>query len=274
MSENGRCRRKFSSFTSIPTHIAKAKMSARAKGIYLDICYLLDIEDAFPDNPNNKVTKAKIAQLSTEGKTAFETGWNELKEQGFIKVNKTNTSKHFTYSYDVFDVPQKNKNDEDNKEEAEEKKVDEQNTDIPTTYREATYDDIVKYINSRICYSSWQNKTLDDVIQDKDALYYNPEICNIYVRDIVDDIKNIIISVLMKKSKYIQIGKDKHSSNEVKSVLNKVTNCHISFIINSLYTYGFFTGELDITNMQAYLLTTIYNSILTYNASHMMSTAL
>lgn len=123
MSENGRCRRKFSSFTSIPTHIAKAKMSARAKGIYLDICYLLDIEDAFPDNPNNKVTKAKIAQLSTEGKTAFETGWNELKEQGFIKVNKTNTSKHFTYSYDVFDVPQKNKNDEDNKEEAEEKKL-------------------------------------------------------------------------------------------------------------------------------------------------------
>lgn len=277
MGKNGRVRRSFRSFTSIPTQIAKHKMSARAKGIYLDACYLLDLEYSFPDNPNIKVTKSKIANLSTEGKAAFDTAWNELKNEGFLKVHKTNTSNHFTYEYILFDEPQPNKENEESANKSDKNKIpnDKPNihNDFAPTY-ELKYEDVVKYINSRICYLSWKNKTLYDVIEDENAMYYDPEICDIYVQDIVDDIRNIIISVLMKNSKYIQIGKDKHSSNEVKSLFNKITNCHISFIIKSLYKYGFFTGELDITNMQAYLLTTIYNSILTYNASHIMATTL
>lgn len=73
----------------------------------------------------------------------------------------------------------------------------------------------------------------------------------------IDEILHIMVETLLSKSEYINIAKNKVSIEEVKNIMLKVNYEHIQYILFSLSK-----TKSKITNMKSYLLTVIYNSVL------------
>ena len=256
-------------FSTIPTNLLRDKrVSARAKGIYAVIFDLISLAKAFPDNPTLKVTNSKILETCTEGRKALNSAIQELKENGYLILNKQRNpigKGYYIYSYKLQATPIPVEKIEKNKEVKNNKHKNNTKEELSVRYKK-----VLEYVNTKIVYQSWQNKTLGEVL-DYNQTCDEPDVFDIMVRDVVESIRDIIVEVITTKSDYIKIAGYDRNINEVKSSFEKIDNSTITYILNSLFSAGYFTGELEVTNMHNYLLATIYNASKAYRANHRLS---
>ena len=87
-------------FTQVPNNlIDDPNLSYKAKGIYMTILRYITLD-------NWELSKSHLIKHSKDGEKAFDSGWKELKNTGYLKQyripDKTKRGK-FTYEYDLLD---------------------------------------------------------------------------------------------------------------------------------------------------------------------------
>jgi len=90
---------------AFPRLAAKDKnLSLKAKGLYWLLQSVIQIHD-FDSKHFKSFFKAKCK----EGNKAFDSAWKELKEAGYLKIERITSEKdgRFTYSYKLLDVADK-----------------------------------------------------------------------------------------------------------------------------------------------------------------------
>ncbi len=87
-------------YTVVQNSITKDKtVSLKAKGLYLVI-------QAYITMPDKKWRKDEFMEMSTDGKKAFGSAWDELKEKGFLKVHMLPNGNCWCVEYELLDEPQ------------------------------------------------------------------------------------------------------------------------------------------------------------------------
>jgi hypothetical protein len=97
--ENGIFRRRKNSFAAVSNSaLQDKKLSLRAKGLYALIQSYINI-------PNYTLRKSYLMTVCTDGKKSFDSGWNELKNSGYLKVYRIpgGNRGRFVYQYELLD---------------------------------------------------------------------------------------------------------------------------------------------------------------------------
>lgn len=98
-NQSGRFRVKKHNFTTVSNNILKdSSITLKAKGLYAMIEYYLSI-------PNFTLYKQTLMNSCGEGERAFNSAWKELKESGYLKQYKIQSTKGFYYEYELLDDP-------------------------------------------------------------------------------------------------------------------------------------------------------------------------
>lgn len=79
-------------------HLRDKNLSLKAKG-------LLSVLLSLPDDWNYSLNG--IVAICKESKDAVTNAINELKENEYVKVTRTNTKRGFVYNYDIYEIPQR-----------------------------------------------------------------------------------------------------------------------------------------------------------------------
>ena len=113
--ETGRIRRKKRNFTQVSNAALRdPKLSLKAKGLFALINSYLDME-------NFTVYKSFLLSLCVEGKAAFQSTWDELKDHGYLVQYKLRDERGFyVYEYELVDNPEEEKKKSDSKAGKEE----------------------------------------------------------------------------------------------------------------------------------------------------------
>ncbi len=86
-------------FTVVQNEITRDnKISLKAKGLYLVI-------QAYITMPDKKWTKEDFLNLAKEGRKAFDTAWQELKDNGYLKVHFMPNNGKWQAEYELLDAP-------------------------------------------------------------------------------------------------------------------------------------------------------------------------
>lgn len=84
-------------FTVVQNGITKdVTISLKAKGLYLVI-------QSYITMPNKKWTKEDFLRLTKEGRKAFDSAWNELKNSGYLKVHFMPDNGKWRTEYELLD---------------------------------------------------------------------------------------------------------------------------------------------------------------------------
>lgn len=255
-SENkGKFRRPKRDYTMVTNNVAmNSELSLAAKGLYLTIAAYIDI-------PDFVLYKTFLKKISSCGERAFNKVWNELKDAGFLKIYRIRDKKDnaFIYEYELLLEPDLSSSssvininvngeiidsadsEKENKElssSAENNVTEESKAEKTTenqTQEDMSYEEAVKLVNKNIEYDCLQSR---------------------YDKMQVTNIRDIIVSVLMKKSKSITIGKESVDLAEVK---------HTFLSLNHLDIEEFFAVLNEnppdsISNPYNYFLTLLYKN--------------
>lgn len=110
MSE-GKFRKRKVNFSQVSNKALQDKnLSLKAKGLFSMITSYISI-------PDFTLYKSFLVNSCQEGKTAFDSAWNELKSSGYLMQYRIQTGHgHFAYEYEIVDDPnsQKENNDPSN----------------------------------------------------------------------------------------------------------------------------------------------------------------
>ena len=178
--ETGRIRRKKRNFTQVSNAALRdPKLSLKAKGLFALINSYLDME-------NFTVYKSFLLSLCVEGKAAFQSTWDELKDHGYLVQYKLRDDRGFyVYEYELVDNPEEEKKKSDskvNKEETpytENRDVDDPDTD----YRgldnpDVDNQDVEEYIENKTVQNNTESKnTSSNNTADVDDLNELKAIC-------------------------------------------------------------------------------------------------
>ncbi|MGN0270628.1 MAG: DUF6017 domain-containing protein [Candidatus Weimeria sp.] len=82
-----------------------------------------------------------------------------------------------------------------------------------------------------------------------------------YRGEMLNEIFNIILDTITSKSRYIRCAGEDKPAEVVKAQFMKLDMSHIEYVIGSLDS-----NILDIRNIKAYLITTLYNAPLTIDS--------
>ncbi len=86
-------------FTVVQNEITRDRnISLKAKGLYLVI-------QANITMPDKRWRKEEFQAMTCEGKKAFDSAWNELKEAGYLKVHMYAKGKMWMVEYELLDEP-------------------------------------------------------------------------------------------------------------------------------------------------------------------------
>ena len=86
-------------FTVVQNEITRDNtISLKAKGLYLVI-------QAYITMPDKKWTKEDFLNLAKEGRKAFDTAWQELKDNGYLKVHFMLDNGKWRAEYELLDEP-------------------------------------------------------------------------------------------------------------------------------------------------------------------------
>ena len=97
--ESGLFKKKRKNYAQVSnTALLDKNLSLKAKGLYALIESLLSI-------PNFTLYKDYLINCSTDGKSAFDSAWKELKGAGYLVQEKVQTHKGFVYEYELLDSP-------------------------------------------------------------------------------------------------------------------------------------------------------------------------
>ena len=85
--------------------------------------------------------------------------------------------------------------------------------------------------------------------------------CQQYERERLDEIVYLIVEVLCSKAQFFTINGSDVPAELVRSQLLKFNSLHLQYVFDSLNKTA-----SSITNIKAYLLTTLYNAVSTHNS--------
>ncbi|MDD5999027.1 MAG: hypothetical protein PUC55_04965 [Lachnospiraceae bacterium] len=89
-----------SGFTVVQNPVVKdMNLSLKAKGLYLVI-------QSYITMPDKKWKKDEFRKYASEGKKAFDNAWNELKDNGYLKVHMFAKAKNWIVEYELLDEQQ------------------------------------------------------------------------------------------------------------------------------------------------------------------------
>lgn len=98
MNKNGKIKNKVG-FTAIQNTVARDKnLSLKAKGLYLLINSWITL-------PNKEWLKNDFYTMCREGSKCFNSAWNELKANGYLKTHIYPNHGNFSAEYELLDIP-------------------------------------------------------------------------------------------------------------------------------------------------------------------------
>ena len=246
MEDNsGRFRKKKSNFSIVyNTAIHDSNISLKAKGLYTLIQSYITIEGF-------TLYKSFLRSKCRDGEKAFESGWKELKESGYLKQYKMREgSNRFYYEYELLDEP-----------EVETNSLHPQNvpsSEVPTSKVPCTKqgqnnntllnNTLPTNTNQIISSAEVEEMIRYDTFAAEDRLW-------------LDEIVMLITEILnIPDNGMVRISRNSISAASVKERFRKLNIFHIQYVIASLRH-----NETEIGNVKNYLLTTLYNAPATMN---------
>ena len=86
-----------------------------------------------------------------------------------------------------------------------------------------------------------------------------------YNKEMVNEIYHIIFYTLTSNAKYFRVSGCSVDADKVKDVFSKLNQFHIEYVLESLCS-----THAEIKNVKNYLVTTLFNSLQTYNIYYSM----
>ena len=249
METGGKFRKKKSNFSIVSnTAIHDPKISLKAKGLYSLIQSYITLE-------NFTLYKGFLKSKCTDGERAFDSGWKELKEKGYLKQYKMRVGgKTFYYEYELLDEPDISTPQQENENVSYGRNVG--TNDVETN--NVQYTNCMR-INNTIKNNIIKNKT-NQIISTNDVMdqigYVTFGVLN---KTQVDEIVMLIAEVLnTPDDKTIRISKDNLAASTVKERFRNLNQFHIEYVLECLSN-----NTTEIVNVKNYLLTALYNAPLT-----------
>ena len=218
-------------------------LSLKAKG-------LLAIIESYLTLDGFILYKDFLMSKSTDGECSFRGAWKELKDHGYLIQYKLkdNETKQFYYEYEICDNPHVENRPMVQNPHVEFPHVANLGVGNSTCGKPPSY-------NNTLCNNNIYINTIHTNIN------YNPIFVNSIDRKLVDNIVDIMNEVLCNNTEYIVINGSNVPLNLVKSTFLKVGSSHIQYVVNVINNYN-----NKISNMKNFIITTLYNSVLTLDA--------
>lgn len=234
-------------------------MSLKAKG-------LLALIESYLSLDNFILYRDFLMSKSLDGETSFRGAWKELKEHGYLIQYKLKDeeTKQFYYEYEICDNPQvENQHLANNmqqvcKPQVGIPQVDSLHLDNPQV--EELHDSLSTSLEP----PQYNNNVLNNNLYIniiRTNIDYDPVFVDSFDKKLVDNIVDIMDEVLSSNVESIKINGIDISSAKLKSMFLKVNMNHIYYIINVIKNYN-----KKITNLKGFIITTIYNSVLTLDS--------
>lgn len=221
-------------------------LSLKAKG-------LLAIIESYLTLDGFTLYKDFLLSKSTDGETSFRGAWKELKDHGYLIQYKFQDieTKRFYYEYEVCDDPY----------------VDFQHVDSGKPDGDFPHVAFPPDGYSTCGKSPLYNNTLNNntiyINTIRTNINYDPVFVNSIDQKLVDNIIDIMAEVLGSNAKYVSIGGNDISMDIVKSVFLKVKMFHIQYVVDVLRNY-----DKKISNPKGFIISTLYNSVITLDAHY------
>ena len=259
---SGAFRKKKTSFAQVSNVALRDEtLSLKAKG-------LLALIESYLSLDNFVLYKQFLINKSKDGETAFRSAWKELKDKGYLIQHKLKDgeTKQFYYEYEICNTPQ----DENphlainplalynENPHVENPPVDFLNNSIYTSgisTKKKTHS-----YNNTLSNNTINNNTLYiNIIQTN--IDYKTVFVNSSDKELVDNIIDIMVDVFINDYKSIKINNGEVQSEYLKSILLKVNMNHILYTVNTINNY-----QGKINNMRSFILSVLYNSVLTLDS--------
>ena len=250
----GAFRKKKTSFAQVSNiALRDENLSLKAKG-------LLSLIESYISLDNFVLYKQFLINKSKDGETAFRGAWKELKDNGYLIQYKLRDeeSKQFYYEYEVCDNPHV-----ENQRVAhtptspyvENPLVDSPPVEFPHGSLPIQWE--THSYNKSLSNNNINNNTLyTNIIRNN--IDYDPVFVSSSNKELVDNIVDIMVDILANNYKSIKINNGEINSEHLKTILLKVNMNHINYTIDAINNY-----KTKITNMRNFVLSVLYNSVLT-----------
>lgn len=248
----GAFRKKKTSFAQVSNIALRDEtLSLKAKG-------LLALIESYLSLDNFILYKQFLINKSKDGETAFRSAWKELKDKGYLIQYKLKNeeTKQFYYEYEVCDSPQVENPHVANKHivpcdeipHVENPLVGFPNNSFPTIWETNSYNN---NLSNNILYINTIRTNID----------YDPEFVSSPDKELVDNIVDIMVDVLVNNYECIKINHGEVKSEHLREILLRVNMNHILYTINIINSYK---GKIN--NMRNFILSVLYNSVLTLDS--------
>lgn len=257
--QSGAFRKKKTSFAQVSNiALRDEKLSLKAKG-------LLSLIESYISLENFILYKQFLINKSTDGETSFRGAWKELKDNGYLIQHrlKDNETKQFYYEYEVCDNPyvenpptaQTSIKPYVENPHVASPLVEIPHGSLPTLWETHSY-------NKTLSNNTIKNNTLyTNIIQTN--IDYNPVFVGSSNKELVDNIVDIMVDIFVNNYECIKINNGEINSEHLKIILLKVNMNHITYTIDAINSY-----PTKITNMRNFILSVLYNSVLTLDTHY------
>jgi len=257
--QSGAFRKKKTSFAQVSNiALRDEKLSLKAKG-------LLSLIESYISLDNFVLYKQFLINKSTDGETSFTGAWKELKDNGYLiqYEMKNEETKQFYYEYEVCDNPHVENplvaitpiSPCVEKPPVEKPHVAKPYCGLPTQWETHSY-------NKTVSNNTIDNNTLyTNIIQTN--IDYDPVFVSSSDKELVDNIVNIMVDIFVNNYKCIKINHGEINSEDLKIILLKINMNHIVYTIDAINSY-----KSKITNMRNFILSVLYNSVLTLDTHY------
>lgn len=254
VSQDGKFKKKISFATVSNVALRDKNLSIKAKGLYAIIQSYITLD-------NFTLYKSFLIEQSIDGIRSFNSGWDELKESGYIKQKRIRVENGFTYEYELLDEPDLEtpatvnvrmdgsivENYDENQttfDDLEKQQVDKKQNKNNVCLDIEVEDDSNEITDTEIDITTQKIKKQIDYEKYKSE--DNPHI---------DNLLNLMIEIATTKSSSVKVGKEKLSTADVQQQCSKIDRLCIDDILKSLKTY-----DKPIKNPRAFLLKMLYNA--------------
>ena len=259
---SGAFRKKRTSFAQVSnTALRDETLSLKAKG-------LLALIESYLSLDNFVLYKQFLINKSKDGETAFRSAWKELKDKGYLIQYKLKDeeTKQFYYEYEVCDNPHV----ENPPVAIRHLEPCDENPPMafpPTEYPNSSISTCSFSTNRKT--HSYNNNVSNNTINNNNLFIniirtnidYEPVFVNSPDKELVDNIVDIIVDVLINNYESIKINHGEIKGEYLKSILLKVNMNHITYTVNTIHGY-----KEKINNMRSFILSVLYNSVLTLDS--------
>lgn len=256
--QSGAFRKKKTSYAQVSNFALRdEKLSLKAKG-------LLSLIESYINLENFTLYKQFLINKSKDGETSFRGAWKELKDNGYLIQYKLQDkyTKQFYYEYDICDNPHvENQPMVTNATPCVENPlvdtppVQSLKGGLPTPWEAHSY-------NKDLGNNTIHNNTLyTNIIQTN--IDYNPVFVGSSDKELVDNIVDVIVDIFVNHYECIKINNGEINSEHLKIILLKVNMNHITYAIDVINSY-----PTKITNMRNFILSVLYNAVLTLDTHY------